>query len=207
MLSDKLIESPLTPVTSSRKEPIEIINFLEPIAEANHISTVLQKAHFYGQLAHESTWFRHVSENLNYSDKALRAVFRKYFPSEASAVESARQPEKIANKVYANRMGNSDENSGDGWKYRGRGLMQLTGKANYESYAKERGVDFVNHPDWVAQPKWAVDSAVWYWNKHNLNQYADLNDVKTITKKINGGYNGLEDRERCVGVFNDILKS
>jgi len=201
MLSDKLIQNPLTPVTASKKEILEIIDLLEPIAEEHGITTPIQKAHFFGQLAHESVWFRHTSENLNYSSNALRKIFKKYFPTEELTKQYARQPEKIANRVYANRMGNGDEASGDGWKYKGKGLIQLTGKENYEYYSKDRGVDFVNNPDWVAQPKWAVDSAVWYWNKHNLNKYANQDDVKMITRKINGGTNGLQDRERCVEIF------
>ena len=204
-LSDKLIESPLTPVTLAKDKPIEIIDFLEPISEDNGIFTTLQKAHFFGQLAHESVWFKHVTENLNYSYKALRVIFGKYYPTDDLAVEYARKPEKIANRVYANRMGNGDEKSGDGWRYKGRGLVQITGKENYQNYAKDRGVDFVNNPEWVAEPKWAVDSAVWYWNKHNLNKYADLDDVKTISRKINGDYHGLEDRIRCVDIFKEML--
>ena len=208
MLSDKLIQNPLIPVTASKKEVLEIIDFLEPMAEEHGVTTPIQKAHFFGQLAHESVWFRHTSENLNYSYKALSAIFRKCFPTEEITKAYGRQPEKIANRVYANRMGNGDEESGDGWKYRGRGLLQnkLTGKENYEAYSKDRNVDFVNNPEWVAQPRWAVDSAVWYWKKHNLNKYADLDDIKMITREFNGGYNGLEDRTRCVDIFKKILK-
>ncbi|WP_043706288.1 glycoside hydrolase family 19 protein [Tenacibaculum ovolyticum] len=205
MLSEELIKNPLTPVTSAKKEILEVIDFLEPIAEDNGIVTPLEKAHFFGQLAHESGWFRHSSENLNYSHYALSKVFRKYFPTEDIATAYGRQPEKIANKVYANRMGNGEESSGDGWKYRGRGLIQITGKENYHSYAKDRGVDFVNNPDLIAQPKWAVDSAVWYWNKHNLNKYANMDALKIITRKINGGMNGIEDRQKCVDIFKSIL--
>lgn len=205
MLVDKLIQSPLTPITASKKQVLEIINFLEPIAESNNIITTLEKAHFFGQLAHESVWYKYITENLNYSAKGLQKVFKKHFTTKELANQYARQSEKIANRVYANRMGNGVESSGDGWKYRGRGLMQLTGKANYHAYAKDRNIDFVKNPDLVADPKWAVDSAVWYWNKHNLNRYANLDDIKTVTKKINGGYNGLEDREKCTQIFKEIL--
>lgn len=205
MLSGRLIKSPLTPITSVKKEPLEIIDFLEPIAEENGIVKVLEKAHFFGQLAHESVWFRHFSENLNYSSNALRKVFREYFPTEDLATAYARNPEMIANRVYGSKMGNGGESTGDGWKYRGRGLMQLTGKENYQNYSKDRSVDFVNNPDWVAEPKWAVDSAVWYWNKHNLNKYANEDDVKNIAQKINGGTNGLDNRKKCTDIFKMIL--
>lgn len=161
---------------------------------------------FLAQVGHESGQLSAVVENLNYSAKALRSVFGKYFKTDAEAEQYARKPEAIANVVYANRMGNGDTESGDGWKYRGRGLIQLTGKNNYdkatnEMYALPLGVDFVDEPDLLATPEYAAQSAAWYWETNGLNALADqlggADDTevfKAITKRINGGYNGLDDR-------------
>jgi len=160
------------------------------------IDTPLRVAHFIAQLAHESGSFKYSSENLNYSAKALRAVFGRYFPTEELANEYAREPEKIANCVYANRMANGDEASGDGWKYRGRGLIQLTGKDNYTRCGSALKLDLVDQPNQLAlDPNTAVAAAGWFWDMRHLNTYADQDDIKSITKRINGGYNGLEDRE------------
>jgi len=133
-------------------------------------------------------------------------VFGKYFQDDALALSYARQPQKIANRVYANRMGNGNEYSGDGWRYRGRGLIQLTGRANYTQYADTRQVDVVQTPNPVAtDPILATDVAGWYWDSRDLNHYADNDDIRAITKHINGGYNGLEDRQdylhRAKGAF------
>lgn len=161
---------------------------------------------FLSQIGHESGQLSAVVENLNYSAKALRSVFGKYFKTDAEAEQYARKPEAIANVVYANRMGNGDTESGDGWKYRGRGLIQLTGKNNYdkatnEMYALPLGVDFVDEPDLLATPGYAAQSAAWYWETNGLNALADqlggADDTevfKAITKRINGGYKGLDDR-------------
>ncbi len=172
------------------------------------INTPLRAAHFIAQLAHESASFKYVSENLNYSAKALRAVFGKYFPTDELADEYARQPEKIANKVYANRMSNGDEASGDGWKYRGRGLIQLTGKDNYSKLSEALGIDLVAYPDQLAtSANLAVGAAGWFWDMRNLNTYADQDDIKAITKRINGGYNGLEDREKYFDRAREVLNA
>lgn len=161
---------------------------------------------FLAQVGHESGQLSAVVENLNYSAKALRSVFGKYFKTDTEAEQYARKPEAIANVVYANRMGNGDTESGDGWKYRGRGLIQLTGKNNYdkatnEMYALPLGVDFVDEPDLLATPEYAAQSAAWYWETNGLNALADqlvgaddIDIFKQITKRINGGYNGLDDR-------------
>lgn len=160
------------------------------------INTPLRLAHFIAQIAHESGSFKYKSENLNYSAKALRAVFGKYFDTDAMAEQHARKPEQIANIVYANRMGNGDPESGDGWLYRGRGLIQLTGKENYARCAEAIGVDCENQPDLLCDDAAAaVAAACWYWQSRKLNDLADSDDIKGITRKINGGYHGLEDRE------------
>lgn len=170
------------------------------------INTPLRVAHFMAQVCHESGNFKYTSENLNYSAKALRAVFGKYFPTDEMAEEYARQTEKIASRVYADRMGNGDEASSEGWMYRGRGLIQLTGKDNYQNYSDACGVDVVAEPDRVAEdPALCVGAAAWYWDSRNLNQYADGDDIKTVTKRINGGYHGLEDREEKLANAKQVL--
>ena len=164
-------------------------------------------AAFLAQCGHESGGWTVFEENLNYSAKGLMGIFKKYFPDEATATAYQRQPEKIANKVYANRMGNGPESSGDGWKYRGRGPIQLTGKDNYRAFAKEMFDDWenlFNNPDWVnADRDFALMSAIWFWNKNKLNREADAGDIKTMTRKINGGYIGLEDR---IHHYEDAIK-
>lgn len=164
-------------------------------------------AAFLAQCGHESGGWTVFEENLNYSAKGLMGIFKKYFPDEATAMAYQRQPEKIANKVYANRMGNGPESSGDGWKYRGRGPIQLTGKDNYRAFAKEMFDDWenlFNNPDWVnADRDFALMSAIWFWNKNKLNREADAGDIKTMTRKINGGYIGLEDR---IHHYEDAIK-
>ncbi|MBT3047765.1 MAG: glycoside hydrolase family 19 protein [gamma proteobacterium symbiont of Ctena orbiculata] len=162
-------------------------------------------AHFFSQVLHESGCMRYDMENLNYSAKALRAVFGKYFKTKRQAEGYARQPEKIANKVYANRMGNGAESSGDGWRYRGRGLIQLTGKNNYRAFAKWIGDDrIIDDPDLVAS-EYAVHSAVFYWDKNNLNRIADKDDVVRMTKRINGGTNGLAHRTELLTKAKGLL--
>ncbi|MET0070092.1 MAG: glycoside hydrolase family 19 protein [Candidatus Thiodiazotropha sp.] len=162
-------------------------------------------AHFFSQVLHESGCMRYDMENLNYSAKALRAVFGKYFKTKRQAEGYARQPEKIANKVYANRMGNGAESSGDGWRYRGRGLIQLTGKNNYRAFANWIGDDrIIDDPDLVAS-EYAVHSAVFYWDKNNLNKIADKDDVVRMTKRINGGTNGLAHRTELLTKAKGLL--
>lgn len=157
-----------------------------------------QAAHFFGQCAHESGGFKVFSENLNYSADGLTKIFKKYFPSLAAAQPYARKPEKIANKVYANRMGNGPESSGDGWKFRGRGPIQLTGKSNYTQFAQDIGrPDVLTNPDIVAT-ELAFESALWFFNKNNLFAIADkgVSDavIGQITRRVNGGTHGLDDR-------------
>jgi putative chitinase len=169
------------------------------------INTPQRQAMFLSQLAHESGNFRHVVENLNYSAAGLQKVFKKYFPTEAEAQAYARQPEKIANRVYANRMGNGDEASGEGWKYRGRGLIQLTGKNNYASFSLSADNNALLEPDLVAEPELAAVSAGWFWNTNRLNQLADTGDVRAVTRRINGGFNGLADREAKYNILITLL--
>lgn len=160
------------------------------------INNHLRKCHFLAQVAHESGEFRYKKENLNYSKDALLRVFGKYF-DEKEAEACARKPQEIANIVYGGRMGNVNTN--DGWKYRGRGLIQLTGKNNYKACSDFIGVDLVANPDLVnSDPFVCVEVACWYWVSRSLNELADADNVKTITKYINGGYNGLEHRMKLL---------
>jgi len=162
------------------------------------INTPHRIAAFLAQCGHESGGWTTFQENLNYSAQGLCTTFKKYFSSIEVANAYARKPEKIANRVYGSRMGNGPEESGDGWKYRGRGPIQLTGKSNYTQFAKDMFDDWQNlldNPDWVTEDKdFALMSAIWFWNKNKLNVQADAGDIKLMTKKINGGYIGLEDR-------------
>lgn len=153
--------------------------------------TKIQQTMFLAQCGHESVGFSVFTENLNYSDYALTQVFRKYFDKN-TAVKYARKPEQIANRVYANRMGNGDEASGDGWKYRGRGLIQITGKKNYIAFRNWLGRDFALH-ELAEDLDLAVSAAVWYWQ---ANELASLASVEKVTIRINGGTNGLDDRCR-----------
>ena len=162
-------------------------------------------AHFFAQILHESGCLRFDMENLNYSADALLKVFPKYFKTREEAEAYARQPQKIADRVYARRMGNGDEGSGDGWKYRGRGLIQLTGKDNYRAFASWVGDPrIVDDPDLVAS-EYAVHSAVFFWDSRELNALADNDDVVALTKKINGGTNGLAHRRELLNKANGLL--
>ena len=159
------------------------------------ITTAKRVAGFVAQTGHESGGFRTFSENLNYSAKSLDAVFGKYFArAGVDANAYARQPEKIANRVYANRMDNGDEDSGDGFMFRGGGILQLTGRANYTKFGQSVDMSAEEAVDYVRTPKGAIESACWFWKTNNLNKYCDEGDIKMLTKRINGGYIGLEDR-------------
>ena len=152
-----------------------------------------RQAAFLAQITHESGGFRHTEENLNYSASGLLATFPRYFNT-ASAAEYARHPQRIASRVYADRMGNGSEASGDGWKYRGRGLIQLTGKNNYLYCDEDTGIGCSSSPEVLAEPEGACESAGWFWKASGLNELADREDMKGITKRINGGYIGLNAR-------------
>jgi putative chitinase len=155
--------------------------------------------HFLAQVAHESTHFSRLEENLKYSAEGLWATFRKYFKDEAECALYARQPEKIANHVYCNRNGNGDEASGDGWKYRGRGFIQLTGRANYKEIGDKIGVDLENNPDLlITDVGIALKASCAFWEARGLNALADKDDIRAITRAINGGYNGLADRQQLL---------
>lgn len=161
------------------------------------IDTPSRLAAFLAQCAHESGNFKFLKENLNYRATSLRKVFPKYFSDDAIAEHYASQPDKqaaIANRIYANRMGNGDEASGDGYRYCGRGLIQLTGKNNYTLFAASIGIEVEEASEYLGTFEGAVQSACWFWDQNNLNNEADAGDIKRMTRKINGGYIGLEDR-------------
>jgi len=158
------------------------------------ITTPQRMAAFLAQCAHESGGFTAIKENLNYRAVTLRKVFPKYFPSDELAQQYANKPQMIANKVYANRMGNGDEASGDGYRYCGRGLIQLTGRDNYFWFASSLEITPEAASEYMETFEGAAQSACWFWETNNLNQWADKSDILTLTKRINGGTIGLEDR-------------
>jgi putative chitinase len=188
--------------------PDNVFSQIFGVMETFQINTPLRMSHFLAQCAHESGNFKTVSENLNYGAKGLLRTFKKYFPTEAKALQYERNPEKIANLVYANRMGNGTESSGDGFKYRGRGYIQLTGKVNYESFNKMVDEDIIVNPTLVAT-KYPLLSAAWFWNSRLLNTLADKGATEVavilITKKVNGGVHGLNDRLDKFKKFYSIL--
>lgn len=160
------------------------------------INTPQRVAAFIAQCAHESGGFRALKENLNYRAVTLRKVFPKYFPNDEIANQYAGKQEMIANRVYGGRMGNGPEETGDGFRYCGRGLIQLTGKVNYQNFADSIETPVEELPEYLATFEGAVQSACWFWESNNLNQYADTGDILTMTKRINGGTIGLEDRKK-----------
>lgn len=162
-------------------------------------------AGFLAQIAHESGSFVFVKENLNYSADGLRKIFGKYFPTVELANNYARQPEKIANKVYANRMDNGNEASGDGYRFCGRGLIQITGRHNYTEFANALGMTIEDTVAYMETPAGACASAGWFWDTNNLNDYCDRGDFIGLTKRINGGTHGIEDRQHKYEVAFNML--
>ena len=188
--------------------PDAVIAMIPDTAAKFGINTPLRLAHFLAQCGHESGGFRLTQENLNYSAKGLNGIFKKYFPTEAAAAPYNRNPQKIANKVYSNRMGNGTEASGDGYKFRGRGYIQLTGKDNYTAFGKSIGVDMTANPDLVAS-QYALLSAAWFFTKNGLHKMADEGAgdmvVTKITKRVNGGTIGLADRIKHFKEYYHLL--
>jgi len=174
-------------------------NALNKLLPDYGIDTPERVAAFLAQCAHESGGFMFLQENLNYRAASLRKIFPKYFPTDTLAEHYAGMPNKaeaIANRIYANRMGNGPEPEGDGFRYRGRGLIQLTGKSNYEAFAESIETPLEEIPAYLETFEGAVQSACWFWESNNLNQWADAGDIKTLTRRINGGLIGIEDREK-----------
>ena len=167
---------------------------LSSVLPEYEINSPQRVAAFIAQCTHESGGFKRLKENLNYKWESLRKVFPKYFPTDELAQEYAHKQEQIANRVYGGRMGNGDESSGDGFRYCGRGLIQLTGRNNYTKFAESIEIAVEEVPALLETFEGAVKSACWFWKTNNLNQYADAGDILTMTKRINGGTIGLEDR-------------
>jgi putative chitinase len=188
--------------------PDAVIAMIPDTAAKFQINTPLRLAHFLAQCGHESGGFRATQENLNYSAKGLAGIFKKYFPTEASAAPYARNPQKIASKVYGGRMGNGPESTGEGYKFRGRGYIQLTGKENYTAFGKSIGEDIISNPDVVAS-KYALLSAAWFFSKNGLHKMADEGASDTvvtkITKRVNGGTIGLPDRIKHFKEYYHLL--
>ena len=189
------------------KLPLQVVGELDDVIKTYKISNPNRLAHFLAQCGHESNNFKAVVENLNYSEEGLLKVFPKYFDKN-TAKSYAKRQEMIANMVYGGRMGNGDKNSGDGWKYKGRGFIQLTGKTNYKSYGDYIGVDLITNPNLVAT-KYPLSSAAWYFEKRKIWQVCDegigIDTIKKVTKLVNGGYNGLEDRISKTNIFYKLL--
>ena len=176
---------------------------LEEVFAKYDISTPQRQACFIGQCSHESGNFKTLQENLNYSAEGLMKTWPSRFPTKEVADQYARQPAKIAGKVYNGRLGNSSEEEAS--KFLGRGLIQLTGKENYEHCGSSLGVDLLSNPDWLLNPKYATLSAGWFWNKKGLNSLADASDLETMTKRINGGLIGLDDRKAKIAKALSVL--
>ena len=189
LLADQLQK--MIPTNKFVNEWVEALNNVLPEYEINTPDRI---AMFVAQCGHESMDFRVLRENLNYKAEQLMKTWPKRFPTLAIANQYARQPEKIANKVYADRMGNGNEASGDGWRYCGRGLIQLTGKYNYSKFAEYAEIAVEDAPEYIETPRGAVHSACWFWYVNDCNAVADTSDMETLTKIINGGTIGLADR-------------
>lgn len=166
--------------------------------QSAEINTPLRVAHFIAQVFHESGNLRWTQENLNYSATGLLTVFPKYFDARLAQMYQ-RKPQAIASRVYADRMGNGPESSGEGWRYRGRGLIQVTGKDNYRALGRWVTRDLINNPDLVAT-EYAAASATWYWTRNGLNTFADQDDLRQVTRRVNGGFNGLEQRRKILEI-------
>lgn len=221
MLENLTIEQ-LQICTGSNKPNAEVfLPYIKEVCKSFGINTPKRLAAFLAQVGHESAGFSQLEENLNYSAEGLANTWHtrfarklqngsyakntvgRYLPSDL-ALKIARKPVLIANNCYANRMGNGDDKSGDGWKYRGRGLKQLTGKSNYAELTLDTGIDFVSNPDLLLEPVYAVISACWFWKKNNLEVYADKQDIEGMTKKINGGLIGIEHRK---ALYNKAIET
>lgn len=203
----ELTEDKLSEVLKGNAYVADWCEALNKMLPQYEIDTLNRAVGFIAQCAHESGNFKFLKENLNYRWDSLRRVFPKYFPNDQIAKEYAHKPEAIANRVYANRMGNGPESTGDGFRYCGRGLIQLTGKNNYAAFAKFIEMDLAKVPAYLTTFDGAVEGACWFWAANNLNTLADNRDVKNMTRVINGGYNGLQDRLEKYATIYKILGS
>ena len=191
------------------KIPINVLTEIDTLVEKFNVSSALRLSHFLAQCAHESGNFKVLNENLNYSADGLLKIFPKYFKDKATADAYARKPEKIANRVYGNRMDNGDEASGDGYRFRGRGYIQLTGRSNYTKFAKFIGEDVIVNPDLVAS-KYPLASAAFFFDSNKLwsicDKGADEATITAVTRRVNGGTLGLADRIKHFNEYYNLLK-
>lgn len=195
------------------KSPGIWVTALLPALSKYDISSKARIASFLGQIAHESGQFNTLEENLSYTAPRLMKVWPKRFPNLGFAKQYERNPAKLGNYVYANRIGNGDELTGDGYRYRGRGLIQLTGRSNYASASEILGINLLNNPDQLLEPNFAAMSAAWFWASHGLNELADdktddddWEDFTTITRRINGGTAGLNERFALFKAAGDAMR-
>lgn len=173
--------------------------------EKYEINTVNRIAGFLAQVLHESADLLYKEENLRYSDKGLRITFGKYYKDEELAKKHSYKPQLIGSRVYANRMGNGDEASGDGYRYRGRGYIQLTGKDNYTAFARDMGMSMDEAIEYLTTNEGAMESALWYWKSRNINKYCDEDSINGMSKAVNGGMNGYEDRKHRYNHYKAVL--
>lgn len=201
----------MTPATLLRIMPLagkQADVFARPLGDAmEHYNIVgpVRQAAFLSQIGVESGQLQRMTENLSYSAKRLMEVWPARFPFLASTDGYVNNPQALANKVYASRMGNGNEASGDGWKYRGRGILQLTGKSNYDKCGQALRFDLISHPELVASPRLAAESAAWFWSINGINIIADEGDMTAVTKKVNGGHHGLAQRIAMYELARKVL--
>ena len=189
----------------NNKDASIIVDNINKLQEKYELTTTNRMAGFLAQCGHESIGFTVMKENLNYSALSLQKVFKKYFPTKVLANAYNRQPQKIANRVYANRYGNGSEASGDGYRYSGKGYIQLTFKSNYMDFAKSIGKTLEDTIIYLETIEGALESALWYWKSRKVNSYCDKDDIVGMTKVINGGIIGLEDRTKHYEAFKKLL--
>jgi len=204
-MTPKLNKDKFVAMMPECKKPEEVVNAINELAEKYELNTTKRIAGFLAQCGHESGSFNIMKENLNYSSDALLKVFPKYFPTKALADAYARKPEKIANKVYGNRFGNGTEASGDGYRYSGKGFIQLTFKNNYAEFAKSIGKTLEEVVGYLQTMEGAMESAMWYWKTRKVNFYCDKDDILGMTKVINGGTHGLNDRTKRYNKYKKAL--
>ena len=201
-----ITELQLKQIAPKCKDTKELVVALNTLLPKYNITTPLRIAHFLAQYAHETMGFTRFVENTNYTTpERLLAVFPKYFKSKIIAASYAGHPQAIANRVYADRFGNGIEQSGDGFKYRGRGLCHLTFKANYYQFTLETGIEAIRHPELLEEIHYAVMVGCWYWNKRKINALADANDSVAVTRAINGGTNGLAERQKLLSLCQFVF--
>lgn len=200
-----LTKAQIIRILPKNKNPGELVRIFNILFPKYGVATPNRVAGFLAQCGHESLEFTVLKENLNYSSQGLLTVFKKYFPDLTTANSYSRQPEKIANRVYANRMGNGPESSGDGYRYRGRGAIQLTGKNNYTKFAESIGKTLPETIAYLETLEGAIESALWFWKTNNINVLCDADDLIGMTKRINGGTHGLQSRSELYKKALSIL--